>query len=219
MRKIKLIGALATLLLMSACNEGTQFVRANYIAAGIGANNSSVSITPTPTPVPTDTPSATPTDPVAATVIELLTPQIINNAADQHLQFRVRYEGTPGNPSDFPVDEMLFDIASTAASEIRSLDYKITVSNSLEYQGQIDPVWGEDLFGNVGSNYFHFATDQLIDIPAGITWFTFDVDLSYSINHPYGSTAPHPASEQIQVYVKFGHDSMLASAPVTFINQ
>lgn len=213
MRRILSIGLIALTMLMSACDQGAQFMAMpTHLQAGLGGR-SLVSLTPTPTPEPPVTGEEN------RTVIQLLTPTIINNAAKQFLQFQVSYEGPSGNPVDFPFDQMLFDIASVNLGEIRALEYTITVSNSVEYQGEMDPHWGEDLFGNVGSNFFHYATDQWLNIPAGVRWFIFSIDLSYTTNHPYGSSGTPPPQEVIQVYVKFGHDSLLASAPVTFINQ
>jgi len=153
------------------------------------------------------------------TVIQLLTSTIINNAPNQLLQFKVSYEGANGNPVDFPFDELLFDIASINASGASSLDYTIEISNAAGYSGAIAPVWGEDLFGNLGRNYYHYATDQTLNIAAGVRWFIFTVDLSYTVNHPYGSVGTPPAQESIPVYVRFGHESMAAMAPVTFVNQ
>jgi len=166
-----------------------------------------------PTPTPTGTPPAE-----NRTVIELLTPSIVNNASNQILKFKVSYIGPSGNPVDFPFDELLFDIAAISPSGANPLGYTISVSNAVEYAGSIDPVWGTDLFGNQGSNYYHFETNQKIDIAAGVASFVFAVDLSHTVHHPYGSSGTPPAQEPIDVYVRFGHDSLYAQTPVTFIN-
>lgn len=210
----------------SPTNNPTPVVTGNPTTAPTGnpttVPNPTSNPTTNPTPVATNTPTSNPTaspTPENRTVIELLTPTIINNAANQFLKFRVSYIGPNGNPVAFPFDDLLFDIASINATGARSLGYSISVSNQVEYAGYLDPVWGEDLFGNAGSNYYHYATDQRLDIQAGVTWFVFTVNLSNMVNHPYGSRAPYPRNETIPVYVRFGHDSLAAEVNVNFVNQ
>jgi len=243
------IALVALTIGITACKEQDTFVQMpSNFEANQATQNGEVTPTATPTATPSATATATPVYD-HSTKIELLTPTIINNAPDQFLQVKVTYEGVGGNQENFPFNVMRFDIASVNPDECENssgvwvnnpqmclsnpdtavnkpgasvnLPYTVTVSNALLYQGFLNLVSGSDLFGNTGKHYFHFETDDALDIPTGVTWFLFSVDLSYTENHAYGWNVDDavPAQEQIQIYVQFGDQSMVAQTPVTFINQ
>lgn len=154
------------------------------------------------------------------TIIQLLTAQLVNNAPNQFMQYDLSYQDCNGQPAPIPSGQLWYDDAAYFSNGGQLLPYSVSSSDgSLNASGNLSPVRGEDLFGNRGSRYFHFTTNQNIEVPPNVLSLRVTIDMSNIEIHAYTTDMRNPpALEKIETFLRIG-SSEADVAPVMFKNR
>lgn len=153
------------------------------------------------------------------TLVQLLTRTIVNRAANQYMKYTLSYQDCAGNPAPIPNTPIWYDDDARESTDVNPLSYWVTAADgTVSAQGTLQTVWGQDLFGHQGSDYFHFVTDHAVNLPAGTTSCELTIDMSNTVWHAFSTVLFFvPAQEVIDTFLSFGN-SQPDVAPVTFLN-
>lgn len=209
--------------ILAACNDG-KFSQ----SAGGGPQPEATQAPVEPTIVsaaPTPTPGCTT---AGTTVVKLLTASVTNKAANQIIKYQLSMNDCQGVETPIKATEIKFDVnavmvvASTSGSPSgTALPYTVqSPEGQTLSSGSLEIVQGEDLFGNASPSYWHYKTNNPINITGGIKQVILSVDISNSENHlpsNTGGTGTYPATEVIETFLRFG-DAEAVKQPVTFNN-
>ena len=140
-----------------------------------------------------------------------MTPTLTNGDPQNYLGYALFVTDCNGNRVALTATVINFDLDAvlSGVADDQPLTYTVS-SNGAQVVGDLVKVPNADLFGNTGSQYFHYATDQPFSLSAAAT-VTIAIQLAGRSLRPIGNEAN---SSQVQTYLGFG-----AAAPVTAVVQ
>lgn len=147
------------------------------------------------------------------TQASIVTQSVKNGASSSFIQYEISVKDCNGVARLLTNKPILFDIDAKVDTGVpNSLTYKI-VTNQSTVTGNLQIVQGSDLFGNTGSNFFYYKTDQNVLANDTTEFATLYVYLNGQIMFPFGYSGNlhfAPPSFTTSTYVAFG-----AATPVT----
>jgi hypothetical protein len=93
------------------------------------------------------------------TQAQLLTSQLTDGDPSATLQYDLSLTDCQGNAQTISADSVLFDFDGRSDG-VAALDFSITDGAQINYTGKLQVILDSDLFGNTGSNYQHYKSDN-----------------------------------------------------------
>ena len=155
--------------------------------------------------------AATPTPPNCGangvTQATLLTSAVQNNTPGNFIDYKLTVTDCTGKQIPFTAATVSFDIGAAIGVE-QNLTYTITDAGNAAntMSGTLIDIRGHDLFGNSGSNYYHYETDKAVAFAAQANGIIVRIMLNGMSMVPYGTNS----ATIMNTYLAFG-----ATAPVT----
>jgi hypothetical protein len=137
----------------------------------------------------------------------LLTSTVQNNTPGNYIEYKLTVTDCMGKQIPFTAATVSFDIGAAIGMQ-QNLAYTITDAGNAAntMTGTLINIPGHDLFGNSGSNYYHYQTDKPVAFAAQANAIIVRVKLNGMSMVPYGTNS----AAIMNTYLAFG-----ATAPVT----
>ena len=135
------------------------------------------------------------------TQAKLLTDLVQNGTAGNFVEYQLTLTDCSGKQVPFSANTVSFDLAAYVSSEA-NLSYVITDASDKNHtvSGTLNNLKGHDLFGNNGSNYYHYETDKPVSFAAGANAIIVHIDLNGMAMRTYGNQS----STDLNTYLAFG---------------
>ena len=168
-----------------------------------------------PSPFPSETfepslPKPSPCTDAGTTVAKLIsTAGIVNDSANQFLEYELSMEDCEGVVTPITANVILFDLDAESESGAKPLPYQLKSPDGMPISnGILASVSGSDLFGVVGPARFHHRTNNNINVPSTHRKVRLIVDLSFTNSQPLNSGLIGPVARAIiPSFLRFGQAS------------
>jgi hypothetical protein len=135
------------------------------------------------------------------TKVRLLSPSVTSEAADNHLDYEISAVDCDGKPLGRMEGAIDFDIGATTKIGKTPLPYS-SLDGASAQRGVLQPVKGQDLFGNTGEKYQFFRSSQAVTLNTDTKSVKIRIELDGT---PIKAYTPEDIQDgTVATYLRFG---------------
>jgi hypothetical protein len=135
------------------------------------------------------------------TKVRLLSPSVTSEASDNHLDYEISAVDCDGKPIGKMEGAIDFDIGASTNIGRTSLPYS-SLDGASAQRGVLQPVQGQDLFGNTGEKYQFFRTSQAVTLNTDTKSVKIRIELGGTPIEAY--TPEDIQNGTVATYLRFG---------------